>query len=113
MGRTCRITGAGGRPWVYGWVRRYAPASLSFGSTVNFYQSNNIYIADQTNNEFQVIDIKNPARNANINVSPKQRLVHHIGARMTYTEYSGVTIHTLLSRFLIVMSDHLHPDPEE
>jgi hypothetical protein len=76
MGRTYRITGAGGRPWVYGWVRRYAPASLSFGSTVNFYQSNNIYIADQTNNEFQVIDIKNPAPNANINVSSKQQAIN-------------------------------------
>lgn len=71
-----RITGAGGSPWVFGWIRPYVEASPSFGSAVNFYQTNNIYIADQMNNEFLAVDIKNSAPNANINVSPKQQAMN-------------------------------------
>jgi hypothetical protein len=72
------IRGAGAG-WVYGWIRPYVPAVPSFGSVasslgsvVNFYQINNIYHADQMNNQFQVIDINSSGSNATINVAPEQ-----------------------------------------
>jgi len=62
----------GGAPWVFGWIRPFVESSPSFGSTINFFQTNNIYVADQMNNQFQVIDIEASAANANINVDAKQ-----------------------------------------
>ncbi len=61
----------GGAEWVYGWISPYVDASPNFGSIVNFYQTNNIYYADQMNNQFLNIDIKNSAPNSNITVSPE------------------------------------------
>lgn len=61
----------GGAPWVYGWIRPYTIASPSFGSVVNIYQVNNY--ADQMINQIQVVDIKNSAANANINVTLDER----------------------------------------
>ncbi len=58
----------GGAPWVFGWIRPYVAEAASFGQVVNFYQINNNYFADQMNNQFQVVDIKNSAPNSNINV---------------------------------------------
>ena len=71
-----RITGAGGAPWVYGWISPYVDVHPSFGSAVSFYQTNNIYVADQMINQIQMIDINNSAPNANINVSPKQEAIN-------------------------------------
>jgi hypothetical protein len=66
------IKGAAGAPWVFGWIRAFVQQSPSFGTTINFYQTNNIYIADQMNNQIQVIDIDASATNANIQVAPQQ-----------------------------------------
>ena len=68
------IKGAGA-PWVFGWIRPFVASSASsgsFGGTLNLYQTNNFYIADQMNNQFQVIDIEASAANANIHVDAKQ-----------------------------------------
>ncbi|HJV72697.1 MAG TPA: hypothetical protein VJ654_00620 [Noviherbaspirillum sp.] len=66
------IRGAAGAPWVFGWIRPFVESSPSFGSSINFFQTNNIYVADQMNNQFQVIDIDAAAANATINVNAKQ-----------------------------------------
>jgi hypothetical protein len=52
-------------PWLLG---PYVPASLRFGSAVNFYQTSNSCYADQIINQFQIVDVNNPAPNANLNV---------------------------------------------
>lgn len=62
----------GGAPWVFGWIRPFVESSPSFGSSINFFQTNNIYVADQMNNQFQVIDIEATAANATINVDAQQ-----------------------------------------
>jgi hypothetical protein len=69
------IMGAGGAPWVYGWARPYIDKAQSFGSggPVNLFQTNNFYIADQMNNLFSVVDVKNTAANSTINVNALQQ----------------------------------------
>ena len=77
------IIGAGGAPWVYGWARPFIEKTQSFGSggPVNLFQTNNFYIADQMNNQFQSIDVHNNAPNstiavdANMDARNKGRLV--------------------------------------
>ena len=69
------VRGAGAG-WVYGWIRPYVEASSSFGSTVNFHQTNNYYSADQMNIQVEVIDINNSAANAIINVNAKQQAIN-------------------------------------
>jgi hypothetical protein len=70
----CALRGAyGGAPWVYGWISPYVErAAGSFGSVVNFYQTNNFFVADQMNNQIQVTNIEASATNATINVAPTQ-----------------------------------------
>jgi hypothetical protein len=65
------IKGAGAG-WVFGWIRPFVEAAPSFGQVINFYQTNNIFVADQMNNQISVIDISNSATNATINVDAKQ-----------------------------------------
>lgn len=62
----------GGAPWVFGWIRPFVEAAPRIGPSINFFQTNNIYVADQMNNQFQVIDIDAAAANATINVDAKQ-----------------------------------------
>ena len=66
------VRGAGNGGWVFGWIRPFIPAVSGLGTVVNFFQTNNIYVADQMNNQFQSIDIHNAAPNANIHVAPVQ-----------------------------------------
>jgi hypothetical protein len=65
------IKGAGAG-WVFGWIRPFVEAAPSFGQVINFYQTNNIFVADQMNNQISVIDINNSSTNATINVDAKQ-----------------------------------------
>jgi hypothetical protein len=62
----------GGRTgdWVFGWIRPFVEAVPSVGPAVNLFQFNNF--GGQMNNQIQVIDIKNTASNAVINVAPVQ-----------------------------------------
>lgn len=62
----------GGAPWVFGWISPYVPESSRPSPVVNFYQISNNYFADQMNNQFQVVDIKNTAPNSSISVSLDQ-----------------------------------------
>ena len=66
------ITGAGGAPWVFGAFRAFVPESAQFTPIINFYQTNNIFVADQLNVQFQTIDINSTAANAVINVNAGQ-----------------------------------------
>ncbi|MGZ3240873.1 MAG: hypothetical protein ACXWIN_06790 [Burkholderiaceae bacterium] len=74
------IRGAGGAPWVYGWARPYIERAANFGSgsPINLFQTNNFYIADQMNNQISVIDVKNSAANANINVNATQNASNNL-----------------------------------
>ena len=68
------VRGGGGAGWVFGWIRPYIPtvATSDFlGPVVNFFQTNNIFIADQMNNQFQTIDINSTGANARIDVAPE------------------------------------------
>ena len=50
------IKGAGGAPWVFGAFQPFVPESDRFAPIVNFFQTNNIFVADQLNVQFQTID---------------------------------------------------------
>lgn len=74
------IKGAGA-PWVFGWIRPFVETTARPGGfapivnlfqTNNLYQTNNFYVADQMNNQFQVIDIEATAANASIHVDARQ-----------------------------------------
>ena len=62
------IKGAGGAPWVFGAFRAFVPESARLAPIVNFFQTNNFFVADQLNVQFQTIDIENSASNAVISV---------------------------------------------
>jgi hypothetical protein len=67
------VCGAAGAPWVYGWISPYVEkAAGSFGAIINFYQTNNFFVADQMNNQIQVTNVNNSATNAIISVAPTQ-----------------------------------------
>jgi len=66
------IAGAGGAPWVFGAFRPFVPESAQFAPIINFFQTNNIFVADQLNVQFQTIDIESSAANAVINVDASQ-----------------------------------------
>jgi hypothetical protein len=70
------IKGAGGAPWVFGAFQPFVPESARFSPIVNFYQTNNIFVADQLNVQFQTIDINNSAANAAINVVAGQDAIN-------------------------------------
>ena len=63
------IKGAGGAPWVFGAFQPFLPESARFAPIVNFFQTNNTFVADQLNVQFQTIDINSSAANAVINLS--------------------------------------------
>jgi hypothetical protein len=68
------VRGGDGAGWVYGWIQPFIPRSAAVpdaGMVLNFFQTNNFFLADQMNNQFQTIDINNTAANARINVSPE------------------------------------------
>ena len=70
------IKGAGGAPWVFGAFQPFVPQSARFAPIVNFFQTNNTFVADQLNVQFQTIDINSSAANAVINVVAGQNAVN-------------------------------------
>jgi hypothetical protein len=70
------IKGAGGAPWVFGAFQPFLPESARFLPIVNFYQTNNTFVADQLTVQFQNIDIDNSAANAQINVVAGQNAIN-------------------------------------
>jgi hypothetical protein len=59
------IRGAGGAQWVFFCSPPHATPSL--GPTVNFYQVNNSFYAEQMINQSQIVNINNSGANSNIN----------------------------------------------
>jgi len=70
------IKGAGGAPWVFGAFRAFVPESARFAPIVNFFQTNNFFVADQLSVQFQTIDIDNSASNAVISVDANQNALN-------------------------------------
>ena len=70
------IKGAGGAPWVFGAFQPFLPESARFLPIVNFYQTNNTFVADQLTVQFQDIDVNNSAANATINVTAGQNAIN-------------------------------------
>ena len=70
------IKGAGGAPWVFGAFQAFVPESARFAPIVNFFQTNNTFVADQLNVQFQTIDVNSSAANAVINVVAGQNAVN-------------------------------------
>jgi hypothetical protein len=70
------IRGGGGALWVIGAFRPFLPDSARTAPIVNFHQTNNIFVADQLNVQFQTIDIDASAANAIINVAAEQRALN-------------------------------------
>ena len=63
----------GGAPWVFGWIQPYVAARPSAsGPVVNFYEINYSFYAEQMNNQFQSIDVRNDAPNSAISVDAGQ-----------------------------------------
>jgi len=58
----------GGAQWVFGWIQPYTPPRPSQLPIVNFYEINYSFYADQMNNQFQNIDVRNNAPNSNVTV---------------------------------------------
>ena len=70
------IKGAGGAPWVFGAFQPFVPESARFAPIVNFFQTNNTFVADQLNVQFQTIDVNNSAANAVISVVAGQDAIN-------------------------------------
>ena len=70
------VKGAGGAPWVFGAFRAFVPESARIAPIVNFFQTNNFFVADQLNVQFQTIAVENSAANAVINVSAGQNALN-------------------------------------
>jgi len=62
-----RVHGAGGAPWVYGWIAPFVERSPGVIPQINFYQINNY--ADQMINQYQMVSVTNSAANSNVNVA--------------------------------------------
>ncbi|HXZ06423.1 MAG TPA: hypothetical protein VEI25_00040 [Paraburkholderia sp.] len=73
------IRGGGGEgaPWVYGWIQPYVRQTPSFGPVINLYDINNNFYANQMNNQFQSVDVRNTGSNLSINVSPDARATNN------------------------------------
>jgi len=67
----CRAMSAirgGGAQWVFGWIQPYVASRPSQLPIVNIYEISNSFYADQMNNQFQNIDVRNNAPNSNVTV---------------------------------------------
>ncbi|NGZ85130.1 hypothetical protein [Duganella aceris] len=69
-----RLRGAGGAPWVYGWITPFSDAP-SFAPVVNFYQINNY--ADQMINQYQMVSVLNTGSNADVAVKVDESSVNN------------------------------------
>ena len=70
------IRGAGGAPWVFGAFQAFLPESARIAPIINFFQTNNVFVADQLNVQFQTIDVKNSAPGAVINLTAGQNAMN-------------------------------------
>jgi hypothetical protein len=69
-----QLHGAGGAPWVYGWIAAFSDAP-SFSPVVNFYQINNY--ADQMINQYQMVSVLNTGSNSNVAVKVDEGSVNN------------------------------------
>ncbi|WP_395408318.1 hypothetical protein ACHMW6_17380 [Pseudoduganella sp. UC29_106] len=69
------IRGAGGAPWVFGWIQPFVEGSRGPVPVINFYQINNY--ADQMINQYQMVNVNNTGNNANLTVGVDERSVNN------------------------------------
>lgn len=69
------IRGAGGAPWVFGWILPFTNASARQPPVINFYQINNY--ADQMINQYQMVSVINSAPNSAIDVNVDESSVNN------------------------------------
>lgn len=68
------IRGAGGAPWVFGWIRPFIGDSAGQMPVINFYQINNY--ADQMINQYQMVNVNNTGNNASLTVGVDESSVN-------------------------------------
>lgn len=66
-----RVRG-GGAAWVFGWIQPYVAPRATQNGVMNFYEVTNNFYADQMNNQFQTIDVRNTAPNSSISLNSDQ-----------------------------------------
>lgn len=69
-----QLHGAGGAPWVYGWIAPFSDA-LGIAPVVNFYQINNF--AEQMINQYQMVSVLNTGANSNVDVKVDEGSVNN------------------------------------
>jgi len=69
------IRGAGGAPWIFGWIVPFMDASPSQGPVINFYQINNF--ADQMINQYQTVSVNNTGAGARLDVKVDENSVNN------------------------------------
>jgi len=69
------IRGAGGAPWVFGWIRPFIESSPSQFPVINFYQINNY--ADQMINQYQVVSVNNTGNGATLSLTVDEDSVNN------------------------------------
>jgi len=74
--RALRSIRGGGAEWVFGAFRAFVPEVSTILPIVNFNQTNNFFVADQLNVQFQNVNVENSAPGANINVNAGQNAVN-------------------------------------
>jgi hypothetical protein len=74
--RALRSIRGGGAEWIFGAFRAFVREVDPILPIVNFNQTNNFFVADQLNVQFQNIDVENSAPNANINVVAGQKALN-------------------------------------
>lgn len=69
------IRGAGGAPWVFGWIVPFVDAAPRQSPVINFYQINNY--ADQMINQYQLVSVANSAPNSTVDVKVDEGSVNN------------------------------------
>ena len=73
---SCIAGALGGAPWIFGAFRAFVREVDPILPIVNFNQTNNFFIADQLNVQFQTIDVNSNASNAVVNVTASQKALN-------------------------------------
>jgi hypothetical protein len=74
--RALRSIRGGGAEWIFGAFRAFVREVDPILPIVNFNQTNNFFIADQLNVQFQNVSVENSGANSSINVNAGQNALN-------------------------------------